>query len=153
MKEKGGILVYRINQGKLEVLLGHPGGPWNEHADEGSWSIPKGGKSEEDESLLYTARREFYEETGFSTKKGPYLNLGDSSKKGKLLHVWACQEEFDLSKFKSNTFKKEYPPGSGRIVETPEFDRVEYLDLDTAGSKILASQKVFLDRLAKSVKI
>jgi len=53
-----GLLMYKINQGVLEVLLGHPGGPYNVDRDEGVWSIPKG-QAETNETLLDTAIREF----------------------------------------------------------------------------------------------
>lgn len=37
-----GILLYRRADGPLEVLLGHPGGPYFARKDEGHWTIPKG---------------------------------------------------------------------------------------------------------------
>ena len=59
-----GILLYRRSPGGgLEVLLGHPGGPFFAHKDLGAWSIPKG-EVEPGEDLYDVARREFDEETG-----------------------------------------------------------------------------------------
>jgi hypothetical protein len=37
-----GLLMYSIQEGKLQVLLAHPGGPLFKNKDEGVWTIPKG---------------------------------------------------------------------------------------------------------------
>ena len=58
-----GLLMYRIDDGNLQVLLAHPGGPFFQNKDEGAWSIPKG-EIEPGEDLLAAAQREFEEETG-----------------------------------------------------------------------------------------
>jgi hypothetical protein len=42
MKESAGLLLYRRHHGDLEVLLGHPGGPFWRGKEEGAWTIPKG---------------------------------------------------------------------------------------------------------------
>jgi len=34
--------MYRVRDGRLEVLLVHPGGPFFAKKDDGAWSIPKG---------------------------------------------------------------------------------------------------------------
>ena len=59
----GGLLMYRIRNGGVEVLLVHPGGPFFRNKDQGAWSIPKG-EVEPDEDRLAAARREFEEEIG-----------------------------------------------------------------------------------------
>ncbi|MGD8486976.1 MAG: NUDIX domain-containing protein, partial [Chloroflexota bacterium] len=58
-----GILLFRRTPDGVEVLLGHPGGPYFEGKDAGIWSIPKG-QVEDGEELLAVAKREFGEETG-----------------------------------------------------------------------------------------
>ena len=63
-----GLLMYRIQDGKLQVLLAHPGGPLFKNKDEGDWSIPKG-EPEPEEDLLAAAKREFKEETGVTITK------------------------------------------------------------------------------------
>ena len=62
-KQSAGLLLYRLKDGSVEVLLGHPGGPFWRKKDLGSWSIPKGliGAGE---TSLAAAKREFAEETG-----------------------------------------------------------------------------------------
>jgi NUDIX domain len=49
-----GLLMYRIRDGKLQVLLVHPGGPFFKNKDEGAWTIPKG-EVEPGEDLLAAA--------------------------------------------------------------------------------------------------
>lgn len=58
-----GLLMYRLHDGKLQVLLAHPGGPFFKNKDDGDWTIPKG-EVDSGEDLLETAKREFKEETG-----------------------------------------------------------------------------------------
>ena len=83
-----GLLMYRFRDGKLQVLLAHPGGPYFKNKDEGAWSIPKG-EVEPDEDLLETAKREFAEETGVSPI-GPFTALTPITQKGgKIVHAWA----------------------------------------------------------------
>lgn len=58
-----GLLLYRDTHGPLEVLLGHPGGPFWARRDEGAWSIPKGEYAESEDPWT-VAVREFTEEIG-----------------------------------------------------------------------------------------
>ena len=56
-----GIVLWRRREGALEVLLGHPGGPFFAKKDD--WSVLKG-EVEAGEDLRAVARREFEEESG-----------------------------------------------------------------------------------------
>ena len=60
--------MYRLRGGRLEVLLGHPGGPYFRWADAGVWSLPKG-LVEPGEGSGAAAYREFHEETGITVFK------------------------------------------------------------------------------------
>jgi predicted NUDIX family NTP pyrophosphohydrolase len=42
MKKSAGILIYRKKNGKIQIFLVHPGGPFWKNKDLNSWSIPKG---------------------------------------------------------------------------------------------------------------
>ncbi|MEQ8161323.1 MAG: NUDIX domain-containing protein, partial [Smithellaceae bacterium] len=70
-----GILLYRFNEGKLQVMLVHSGGPFWAKKDDGAWSIPKG-IYEEGENSLTAAKREFREETGQEVE-GEFIDQGE----------------------------------------------------------------------------
>src|SRR5579859_7572043 len=110
-----GLLMFRINMGKTQVLLVHPGGPFWRNKDDGAWSIPKGEISD-DEDLLEAARREFEEETGFKPT-GDFIPLNSVKlKSGKVVHAWAVEGDLDAAAIRSNSFTMEWPPKSGRKV-------------------------------------
>jgi predicted NUDIX family NTP pyrophosphohydrolase len=148
-KKSAGILLYRIKEGKLEVLLAHPGGPLWVKKDEGHWSIPKGEFT--DEEPLEAAKREFYEETD-ARVSGEFIPLIPiTQRSGKVVYGFAVEGDFDLSQFKSNTFKMEWPPSSGRIQEYPEIDRAEWFSLEGAKEKLNEAQHSFLDELIETL--
>jgi predicted NUDIX family NTP pyrophosphohydrolase len=141
-----GLLMYRIQDGKLQVLLAHPGGPYFKKKDDGAWSIPKG-EVETDEDLLETAKREFKEETGV-TPKGPFIALKPIKQKGgKIVHAWAFKGDCDPSAILSNTFTMEWPPKSGRQMEFPEIDRAGFFDVAEAKRKIKAAQAALIEEV------
>jgi predicted NUDIX family NTP pyrophosphohydrolase len=140
-----GILAYRRRNG-LEILLAHPGGPFWAKKDAGVWSIPKG--LVESGDILACALREFSEETNL-VAEGEFMPLTPvKQKSGKTVHAFAVEADFDLDNCRSNYFKVEWPPRSGKWRNFPEIDRVAYFDLAAAGEKILAYQKPFLDELS-----
>jgi predicted NUDIX family NTP pyrophosphohydrolase len=150
-KQTAGLLLYRRRQGKLEVLLVHPGGPFWAHKDAGAWSIPKGEHGPEEDPLS-AARRELTEETGF-TAAGPFLPLTPlKQKSGKLIQAFACEGEADPRNLTSNTFPLEWPPHSGQIQEFPEVDRAAWFPLAEAAKKIHPGQAGFLQELTRLLK-
>ena len=147
-----GILLFREREGRLEVLLGHPGGPFFAKKDDGSWTVLKG-EADPGEELPAVARREFAEETGQQPPDGPMLELGEIRQKGgKTVVAWALAGDLDPTMARSNTFEMEWPPRSGRVRAFPEIDRVGWFDLETARTKILPAQAPFLDRLEEAVR-
>ncbi|HNR14828.1 MAG TPA: hypothetical protein PKM59_16095, partial [Thermodesulfobacteriota bacterium] len=50
-KKRAGLVMYRFRKQTLEVFLVRPGGPYWERKDDGSWSIPKGEYSDEEDPL------------------------------------------------------------------------------------------------------
>jgi predicted NUDIX family NTP pyrophosphohydrolase len=152
-KTSAGILLFRCHGISIEVLIGHPGGPFFSNKDAGAWSIPKG-ETDEGEPLEETARREFREEMGFEAR-GPMLPLGEvRMKSGKIVHAWAIDGTgggIDLAQFKSNTFQMEWPPQSGRMAEFPEVDRAEFVSLEVAREKLNPALVPLLERLEKTV--
>lgn len=141
-----GLLMYRIVGGSPQVLLVHPGGPFFRNKDEGAWSIPKG-EVAEGEDLLACARREFEEELGQPAEGAVAALKPIKQKGGKIVHAWCIQADCDLERFRSTTFKMEWPPRSGKTQEFPEIDRAEFFDLQTARTKINPAQAAFLDEL------
>jgi len=142
--------MYRRVNGRIEVLLAHPGGPFWGKKDLGAWSIPKGEFGPEEDALL-AAKREFEEETGVMPE-GDFISLGEQKQAGgKLVAAWAIEGDCELSILKSNLFSMEWPPRSGRMMKFPEVDRWAWFGLDEAREKILAGQRVFLERLVEKV--
>jgi predicted NUDIX family NTP pyrophosphohydrolase len=146
-KTSAGILVYRRRDPLLEVFLVHPGGPFWEKKDDGSWSIPKG-EYEVGADALEAAKREFSEETSF-TADGAFVPLTPLKQpSGKLISAWAVEGDLDSAKLRSNTFRMEWPPKSGAQQEFPEVDRGGWFDLENARRKLLPGQLPFLTELA-----
>jgi len=147
-----GLVMYRIRDGRLQVLLVHPGGPFFAKKDEGVWSIPKG-QPERGEDLLQTACREFEEETGV-TPNGKFIPLRPIQQKGgKIVHAWAFEGDCDAEKIQSNLFRLEWPPGSGRQVEFPEIDRAEFFKMKLAKRKLKAAQIPLIEQLQEIVEL
>lgn len=145
-KKSAGLLPFREVSGRLEVLLVHPGGPFWAKKDEGAWSIPKG-EFEDDEEPLAAAKREFEEETGF-TSAGEMIPLNPLRQpSGKLVYAWAMKCDADPAGLRSNTFSLEWPPKSGRYRDFPEIDRAAWFTIEAAGRKIAKGQAAFLAQL------
>jgi len=146
VKRSAGILLYRRREGRLEVLLAHPGGPFWKRKDDGAWSIPKG-EFEGGEDPMAAARREFEEETGLRLE-GAWTPLGEVKQAGgKVVLAWAVEGDCDASAIYSNRFDLEWPPKSGKIQQFPEIDRFEWFSLEAARRKLVKAQAAFLDRL------
>jgi predicted NUDIX family NTP pyrophosphohydrolase len=146
-KRSAGILLYRLAGGGPEVLLVHPGGPFWARKDAGVWSIPKG-EYEDGDDPLACALREFEEETGSTLPPGELIELDDVKQKGgKVVRAWAAEGDLDADAVRSNTFRMEWPPRSGRTAEFPEVDRAGWFGIDEARVKLSPAQAEFLDRL------
>lgn len=154
-RTSAGILLYRrVDDGRLEVLLAHPGGPFFVDRDLGDWTIPKGEPDGVTEPLDVVARREFAEETGTPIDPTmPTIPLGSIVQKGgKIVHAWAVEGDLDAADALSNTFEMEWPPRSGRREVFPEIDRVGWFDPGEARRRIKATQIPFIDRLEAALE-
>jgi predicted NUDIX family NTP pyrophosphohydrolase len=146
-----GILLFRRPEGRLELLLAHPGGPFWRTKDLGHWTLPKG-EVEAGEELLEVARREFAEETGYAVADGTYIELGEiHQKSGKQVVAWGVEGDIDPAFAHSNTFSMEWPPGSGLTESFPEIDRVEWFDPAEARRRLKPAQVPFIDRLEEAL--
>lgn len=140
--------MYRFQDGELQVLLVHPGGPFWKNKDAGAWTLPKG-EIQPGEAPLDTAKREFEEELGWKPA-GDFKSLTLVKQKGgKVVHAWAFAGDCDPSRITSNTFSVEWPPRSGRLVSYPEVDRAAFFNLPEAKSKINPAQVPLLEELER----
>src|SRR5207249_10192 len=129
VKVSAGLLMFRVREGRLEVFLAHPGGPFFAKKDDGHWSIPKGETGPGEEPVA-AAVREFKEETGIQPA-GELIELGSVKQRGgKIVHAWAFAGDWDETRpFRSNTFEIEWPPMSGQRQSFPEIDRVAFFSI------------------------
>ena len=145
-KLSAGLLMFRRRNSEVEVFLVHPGGPFWQKKEFGSWSIPKG-EYTNDEDPLTAAKREFEEETGIKPE-GEFISLDNIKQpSGKIVTAWAFEGDCTPTNIRSNTFSMEWPPKSGQNQEFPEVDRADWFSLDNARARILKGQIGFLDRL------
>lgn len=145
-KRSAGLLMYRVREGKLEVLLAHLGGPFWAKKDAGAWFVPKG-EVEPGEDQLEAAKREFKEETGFDPGDEVQPLGSVKHKSGKTVTAWAFEGDCDPAVLKSNTFTIEWPPHSGKQKEFPEIDHADFFTLDAARAKIHPAEFEFVARL------
>lgn len=143
-----GLLLFRRRGDGFEVLLGHMGGPFWAKKDAGAWSIPKG-LPEPGEELLTAARREVAEETGL-TPEGPFLPLTPVRQAGgKVVHAWAVEADADPARLRGNSFRVEWPKGSGRWRSYPELDRAAWFTPEVARARIIRGQAPLIDELER----
>ncbi|HEX9980960.1 MAG TPA: NUDIX domain-containing protein [Flavobacterium sp.] len=146
MKQSAGILLYKRSNNSLLFLLAHPGGPFWKNKDSGSWSIPKG-EFTDDEDPLDAARREFTEEIG-TVLNGNFLELTPvKQKSGKTIYAWAAEGDLDPEKIISNIFEMEWPPKSGKMQSFPEIDRAGWFPEAEALQKINPAQADFIRQI------
>ena len=146
-KPSAGILVYRSQNGVVEVLLGHPGGPFWAKKDLGAWSVPKG-EFEVGEAPLAAAQREFFEETGQQAPNGEYIDLGTVKRPdGKVIHVWAIAGDPDVAGTGASSVTIEWPPKTGKTITFPEIDRWAWIPISDAPAKMHTGQDEFILRL------
>ncbi|MEN3303791.1 NUDIX domain-containing protein [Pseudonocardia sp.] len=156
MITSAGILLHRERDGRVEVLLGHMGGPFWARKDAAGWSMPKG-EHDDAEDPRDAARREFAEELGVPAPAGELRELGTIVQSGRRKSVTAFALAGDLADElvaavaerpdDGSWVEVEWPRGSGRRLRFPEIDRVAWFDVDTAREKLVKGQVGFLDRL------
>ena len=151
-KQSAGLLLFRTTKGFLEVFIAHPGGPFWKNKDLGAWSIPKG-LLDPGEEPLAAAIREFEEEIG-TRIEGDFIPLETIRLRAdKVVLAFAVNHDLDHSTVKSNTFKLEFPPKSGKFIDVPEIDRADWFDIPTARNKLHPAQAAFLDQLLQIVLV
>lgn len=151
-RTSAGILLHRATATeRIEVLLGHLGGPYWARKQDRAWGIPKG-EVEPGEDRRAAAAREFTEELGLPVPAGQWHDLGELRQSGgKLVQAWAIEADLDPAAVTPGTFELEWPPRSGRLQTFPELDRVAWLGIDEANRLVISSQRPFLDRLQELI--
>ncbi len=145
-RTSAGILLHRRRGGALQVFLVHPGGPFWASKDAASWSIPKG-EYPEGEDPQQAALREFEEETSQRVSGELHPLKACRQAGGKTVLAWALEGDCDAEHVRSNSFRMEWPPKSGREREFPEVDRAAWFTVAEARHKILPGQVPLLDQL------
>jgi predicted NUDIX family NTP pyrophosphohydrolase len=146
-----GVLLYRRQQGELQVLLIKPGGPFWRKRDVGAWMIPKG-MVEQGETALEAAIREFKEEVGVELTETPVPLCEVRQAGGKIVDAFALEGDLDASKIRSVYFKIEWPPRSGGLQSFPEVSEGRWMHLAEARRLMLPSQLPMLDALEEKLK-
>lgn len=145
-RSAGVLLFRRDSDGGIAVLLVRPGGPYWRGRDAGAWQIPKG-LIEPGEAPAAAARREAEEELGVALA-GTLRPLGTIRQAGgKVVEAFALEQDLDIARIRSNGFKLEWPPRSGRMQEFPEVEAARWLPLETASAMMLPSQRPLLEML------
>ncbi|MFF9082145.1 NUDIX domain-containing protein [Streptomyces rubiginosohelvolus] len=157
-RRSAGLLLFRVTEDEdagerdVEVLIGHMGGPFWAGREAAAWSVPKGEYGAE-EGAEAAARREFTEELGVAVPPGEWIALGEARQRsGKTVTVWALEAELDLASVVPGTFTMEWPRGSGVQQEFPEMDRFAWCTPEQAAERLIAGQRVFVDRLRAQVR-
>ena len=145
-----GILLYRRDGSKVEVLLALPGGPYWRNRDAGAWQIPKGAV-DPGEDQAACALREFEEELGTRPAGEPQPLCRIRQAGGKWVEAFALEGDLDAERIVSNRFEMEWPPKSGELQSFPEVDRAAWFPIEEARIKILSSQCPLLDALERQL--
>lgn len=141
------LLLHRAGATGVEVWIAHMGGPFWARKDDGAWTLPKGLVEPEDPDELAAARREFAEELGSPPPPADYALLGEFRTSGKTIVVFAGEADFSPETIRSNTFEREWPPGSGRVQAFPEIDAAGWFPVEVARTKLATGQRPVLEAL------
>ena len=146
-----GILMFRQRDGRTEVLLIKPGGPFWRNKDVGSWMIPKG-MVEPGEAPAEAALREFEEETGTRVATVPFPLATVRQAGGKQVEAFAVEGDLDPAAISSIEFEIEWPPKSGRRQRFPEAAEARWMTIAEARRMMLTSQLPLLEALEAKLK-
>ena len=141
-----GVLLFRLREGKTEVLLIKPGGPFWRNKDVGAWMIPKG-MVEPREVPSEAALREFEEETGTRLTAVPFPLATVRQAGGKIVEAFAVEGDLDAAAIRSIDFAMEWPPRSGKLEHFPEAAEARWMGLSEAREMMLPSQLPLIDAL------
>ncbi len=148
-----GILAYTMANGKIELFLVMPGGPYYEGMSEGEWGVPKGKIDADDTNIFNAAIREFHEETGVKlSRNGEFIELNPMRAwNGKILKCWAYHDVDKKIRFRgSNTFTLMW---QGKMQEFEEVRDGRYFALAQAKTMMKHDQLVLVKQLVTELKL
>ena len=145
-----GVLLFRQRNGRIEVLLIKPGGPFWRNKHVGAWMIPKG-MVEPGEAPAEAALREFQEETGTRLAAVPFRLATVRQAGGKVVEAFAVEGDLDPKGVRSNEFELEWPARSGRMERFPEVAEARWMSLVEARELMLPSQLPLIDALERKL--
>lgn len=153
VKHSAGIALWRAgDDGSIELLLVHPGGPYWKGKNEHAWSIPKGEFDPDLENPADCARREFAEELGSELSVDAVLiELPVVKTSGKHIHSFLSEGDFEPSTLQSNATEIEWPPRSGVRIVIPEVDAAAWIRLDEALNYLHKGQARLVDKVASAL--
>lgn len=164
MTHSAGIVLWRIGPSDppaihepiIELLLAHPGGPFWASKDEHAWSIPKGEFDPDHESPWDAARREYEEELGVAAPVDGAVTIPPFRAGKKILHAWAVAGDFDPATIRADdehrsTVQTVWPPRSKTLITFPEVDRVAWVGLDEAPSKLHKGQAPLVEAIRRCI--
>ena len=127
LKNNAGVLIYRFNGRKLEILLVH-----QSDKRKTLWSIPKGGVDRFEE-FEQAARRELKEETHIDVGELEFLGYVDYGKANKRLYCYmgALPERAELR------------------AKQPEIDAAQFFEIGQAKRMVEKRQRVLINALQK----
>ena len=138
--------------GGLEVLLGHPGGPFFARRDLGALVDPEGRGGARRGPLRRRPPRVRGGDRARPAATRHAIPLGTIVQKGgKVVHAWALEGDLDPAAAVSNTFSMALAPGSGTLTAFPEIDRVAWFAPEEARRRLKEAQAPFLDRLEEAL--
>lgn len=126
-KINAGVIIYRFNGRKTEILLVH-----QSDKRKNLWSIPKGGVKEFEE-LETAARREVLEETSINLTELEFLGYIDYGKVNKRLYC----------------FMGAFPDGAELRIAPPEIDNAQWVEIGQAKRMVEKQQRVLIHALQK----
>ena len=145
-----GVLLFRQRNGRTEVLLIKPGGPFWRNKHVGAWMIPKG-MVEPGEAPAEAALREFEEETDTRLTAVPFRLATVRQAGGKVVEAFAAEGDLDPGSIRSNEFELEWPPRSGRMEQFPEVAAARWMSFAEARDLMLPSQLPLISALERKL--
>ena len=151
-KLSAGLLLYRVDDGSVEVLIGHPGGPFWAKKDDGAWSIPKGEYTEGEDPLARRPPRIRRGDRQAAARRAAHRLAAAAPAERQNHHRVRGAGRPRPGRHGQQHLQLEWPKGSGNVREYPEIDRVDWFSVDEARSKLLKGQRPLLDQLMHAVE-